>query len=51
MLARRQLTGALSQLFSQREYAGLIERSEIQLAPRTYDDFAQACWEMVADYG
>jgi len=46
-----ELSGALSQLFSQREYAGLIESSEIHLAPSTYDDFAQACWEIVADYG
>jgi hypothetical protein len=46
-----ELSGALSQLFSQREYAGLIESSEIQLSPSTYEDFAQACWEIVADYG
>lgn len=46
-----ELSGALSQIFSQREYAGLIESSEISIDPRTYSDFAQACWELVAQYG
>jgi hypothetical protein len=46
-----ELSGALSQLFSQSAYAGLIESSAIHLDRKTYDDFAQACWEIVADYG
>jgi hypothetical protein len=44
------LRGALAQLFAQRAYAGLVGSQEIELARPVYNEFAEACWQLVAEY-
>ncbi|MFZ5897550.1 MAG: hypothetical protein ACOY0T_41255 [Myxococcota bacterium] len=44
------LSGALSQLFAQRTYAGLVEEPCIELDRAVYDEFAEACWQLIAEY-
>jgi hypothetical protein len=44
------LSGALSQLFAQRDYAGLVEGHAVDLPRAVYDEFAAACWQLVADH-
>ncbi|MGC4087103.1 MAG: hypothetical protein QM756_04205 [Polyangiaceae bacterium] len=43
------LSGALTQLFAQRAYSGLVEHSQIDLDRSVYDEFAEACWQLVAE--
>ena len=45
-----ELSGSLSQLFSQKSYAGLVDTSHIELDRATYSEFAEACWELVAEH-
>lgn len=45
-----ELSGSLSQLFSQKSYAGLVDSSRIELDRATYSEFAEACWELVAEH-
>ena len=44
------LRGAVAQLFGERAYSGLVGSQEIELARPVYNEFAEACWQLVAEY-
>jgi len=44
------LSGALSQLFAQKAYAGLIQAPHIQVERDVYHQFAEACWDLIAEH-
>ena len=44
-----ELSGSLSQLFSQKSNAGLVDMPRVELDRATYSEFAEACWELVAE--
>jgi hypothetical protein len=45
-----ELSGALSQLFGQRVYVGLVAEPRIEVDRSVYHDFAEACWEIIAEH-
>jgi hypothetical protein len=45
-----ELSGALSQLFAQRAYAGLIAKPRIEVERAVYRQFAEACWDIIAEH-
>ncbi len=45
-----ELSGALSQLFSQRAYAGLVANPTVELERKVYREFAEACWDIISEH-
>lgn len=44
-----ELNGALKQLFSQPQYHGIIAEGAPELKRETYRQFAEACWDIIAE--
>jgi hypothetical protein len=44
-----ELSGALSQLFAQRTYEGLVAEPHIEVERGVYHQFAEACWDLIAE--
>ncbi len=44
-----ELSGALSALYAQPQYAGILGDYQPQISKRLYRDFADSCWDLVAD--
>jgi hypothetical protein len=45
-----ELSGALSQLFAQKAYAGLVQAPRMQIERSVYHQFAEACWDLIAEH-
>ncbi|HXK20919.1 MAG TPA: hypothetical protein VNG33_24075 [Polyangiaceae bacterium] len=45
-----ELSGALSQLFAQRAYEGLLAKPHIAVERDVYHQFAEACWDLIAEH-
>jgi hypothetical protein len=45
-----ELSGALSQLFSQKSYEGLVAQPRIGVERAVYHEFAEACWDLIAEH-
>lgn len=45
-----ELSGALSQLFAQRAYDGLVAEPHVEVQRDVYHQFAEACWDLIAEY-
>lgn len=45
-----ELSGALSQLFAQKAYAGLVASPTVDLDRGVYRQFAEACWELISEH-
>lgn len=46
-----ELNGMLRQLFSEKQFAGLLEPPYPELTPESFKEFAETCWELVAEHG
>jgi hypothetical protein len=44
-----ELSGALSQVFAQKAYEGLVQAPRIQVERAVYHEFAEACWDLIAE--
>jgi hypothetical protein len=45
-----ELSGALSQLFMQKAYEGLVAERRIEVDRGVYHEFAEACWDLIAEH-
>jgi hypothetical protein len=45
-----ELSGALSQLFAQKAYVGLVQNPSVELERGVYRKFAEACWEIISEH-
>ena len=45
-----ELSGALSQLFAQKAYEGLVATPHIEVERGVYHQFAEACWDLIAEH-
>ena len=45
-----ELSGALSQLFAQKAYEGLVGEPHINLDRGVYHQFAEACWDLIVEH-
>lgn len=45
-----ELSGALSQLFAQKAYAGLVAERHVEVERAVYHQFAEACWDLIAEH-
>jgi hypothetical protein len=45
-----ELSGALSQLFAQRAYSGLVAEPRVEVDRAVYRQFAEACWDIISEH-
>jgi len=45
-----ELSGALSQLFAQRAYAGLVASPRVDVDRTLYRQFAETCWDIISEH-
>jgi hypothetical protein len=45
-----ELSGALSQLFAQKAYQGLVTKPHIEIERGVYHEFAESCWDLIAEH-